>query len=70
MVLTSLGDLPSKSRTREELLAALRAAKYRGVIRTYAFQENGLPVIDGSGGYLWRVEGGAFVYGGPAPLTA
>ncbi|MFD9120970.1 ABC transporter substrate-binding protein [Streptomyces bottropensis] len=70
MVLTSLGDLSPKSRTREELLAALRAAKYRGVIRTYAFQENGLPVIDGSGGYLWRVEGGAFVYGGPAPLTA
>ncbi|MGW1669800.1 bifunctional serine/threonine-protein kinase/ABC transporter substrate-binding protein [Streptomyces sp. NPDC002324] len=70
MVLTSLGDLPSESRTREELLAALRAAKYRGIIRTYAFQENGLPVIDGSGGYLWRVEGGAFVYGGPAPLTA
>jgi hypothetical protein len=70
MVLTSLGDLPAKRRTREELLAALRAAEYRGVTRTYAFQKNGLPVIDGSGGHLWHVEGGAFVYGGPAPLTA
>ncbi|MDX3643733.1 bifunctional serine/threonine-protein kinase/ABC transporter substrate-binding protein [Streptomyces sp. MB09-02B] len=70
MVLTSLADLPSKSRTREELLAALRAAKYQGVTRTYGFQKNGLPVIDGTGGYLWRVENGAFVYGGPAPLTA
>ncbi|MEE1829652.1 bifunctional serine/threonine-protein kinase/ABC transporter substrate-binding protein [Streptomyces sp. SP17KL33] len=70
MMLTSLADLPSRSRTREELLAALRAAKYQGVTRTYGFQKNGLPVIDGTGGYLWRVENGAFVYGGPAPLVA
>ncbi|MEV6379954.1 ABC transporter substrate-binding protein [Streptomyces sp. NPDC051773] len=70
MVLTSLADLPSRSRTREDLLAALRAVKYQGITRTYAFQKNGLPVIDGTGGYLWRVENGAFVYGGPAPLTA
>ncbi|MDX3862873.1 bifunctional serine/threonine-protein kinase/ABC transporter substrate-binding protein [Streptomyces europaeiscabiei] len=70
MVLKSLGDLPSKSRTREELLAALRAVKYQGITRTYGFQKNGLPLIDGTGGYLWRVEDGAFVYGGPAPLTA
>ncbi|WEH13794.1 bifunctional serine/threonine-protein kinase/ABC transporter substrate-binding protein [Streptomyces sp. VNUA24] len=70
MVLKSLAGLPSKGRTRENLLAALRAAKYKGVTRTYAFQKNGLPVIDGTGGYLWRVEDGAFVYGGPAPLTA
>ncbi|ULR56334.1 branched-chain amino acid ABC transporter substrate-binding protein [Streptomyces deccanensis] len=69
MVLTSLADLPSRSRTREELLGALRAAKYQGVTRTYGFQKNGLPVIDGTGGYLWRVENGAFVYGGPAPLV-
>ncbi|WP_327747804.1 bifunctional serine/threonine-protein kinase/ABC transporter substrate-binding protein [Streptomyces europaeiscabiei] len=70
MVLKSLGDLPSKSRTREELLAALRAAQYQGVTRTYGFQKNGLATIDGTGAYLWRVEDGAFVYGGPAPLTA
>ncbi|MFM9693347.1 bifunctional serine/threonine-protein kinase/ABC transporter substrate-binding protein [Streptomyces europaeiscabiei] len=70
MVLKSLGDLPSKSRTREELLAALRAVKYQGVTRTYGFQKNGLPTIDGTGAYLWRVEDGSFVYGGPAPLTA
>ncbi|WNZ06810.1 bifunctional serine/threonine-protein kinase/ABC transporter substrate-binding protein [Streptomyces sp. 11x1] len=70
MVLTSLAELPAKSRSREELLAALRAAEYQGVTRTYGFQKNGLPVIDGTGGYLWRVADGAFVYGGPAPLTA
>ncbi|MFF7389220.1 bifunctional serine/threonine-protein kinase/ABC transporter substrate-binding protein [Streptomyces scabiei] len=70
MVLTSLADLPAERRTREELLAALRAAKYQGVTRTYGFQKNGLPVIDGTGGYLWRVTDGAFEYGGPAPLTA
>ncbi|WP_217178524.1 bifunctional serine/threonine-protein kinase/ABC transporter substrate-binding protein [Streptomyces sp. AC495_CC817] len=70
MVLTSLADLPAERRTREELLAALRAAKYQGVTRTYSFQKNGLPVIDGTGGYLWRVTDGAFEYGGPAPLTA
>ncbi|MBP5880183.1 bifunctional serine/threonine-protein kinase/ABC transporter substrate-binding protein [Streptomyces scabiei] len=70
LVLKSLADLPSKDRTRENLLVALRAAKYKGVTRTYAFQKNGLPVIDGTGGYLWRVEDGAFVYGGPASLAA
>ncbi|MGW0845463.1 bifunctional serine/threonine-protein kinase/ABC transporter substrate-binding protein [Streptomyces sp. NPDC002787] len=70
MVLTSLADLPSKNRTREELLAALRAAQYQGVTRKYAFQKNGLPVVDGTGGHLWHIENGAFVYGGPAPLTA
>ncbi|MDX3631060.1 ABC transporter substrate-binding protein [Streptomyces europaeiscabiei] len=70
MVLKSLGNLPAKSRTREELLAALRAAQYQGVTRTYGFQKNGLATIDGTGAYLWRVEDGAFVYGGPAPLTA
>ncbi|MDX2527331.1 hypothetical protein [Streptomyces europaeiscabiei] len=42
----------------------------QGITRTYGFQKNGLPLIDGTGGYLWRVEDGAFVYGGPAPLTA
>lgn len=70
LVLTSLKGLPSGSRTREKLLAALRAAKYKGVTRTYAFQKNGMPVLDGTGGHLWRVEDGVFVYGGPAPLTA
>jgi ABC-type branched-subunit amino acid transport system substrate-binding protein len=70
LVLKSLAGLPSKDRGRENLLAALRAAKYKGITRAYAFQKNGLPVIDGTGGYLWRVEDGAFVYGGPAPLAA
>ncbi|WP_419596566.1 branched-chain amino acid ABC transporter substrate-binding protein [Streptomyces brasiliscabiei] len=71
LVLTSLAGLPAKGRTREDLFAALLAAKYEGITRTYAFQEkNGLPAIDGTGGHLWRVEDGAFVYGGPAPLTA
>ncbi|WP_200307255.1 bifunctional serine/threonine-protein kinase/ABC transporter substrate-binding protein [Streptomyces adelaidensis] len=68
MVLKTLADLPAKGRTRTELLAALRAVKYKGVTRTFAFQKTGLPVIDGTGGFLWRVEDGAFVYGGPAPL--
>ncbi|MBZ3905818.1 ABC transporter substrate-binding protein [Streptomyces scabiei] len=71
LVLTSLAGLPAKGRTREDLFAALLAAKYEGITRTYAFQEKtGLPAIDGTGGHLWRVEDGAFVYGGPAPLTA
>lgn len=69
LVLTTLAGLAPKNRTREELLAALLAAKYQGVTRTYGFQKNGLPTIDGTGGFLWRVENGAFVYGGPAPLS-
>ncbi|MFF6783343.1 ABC transporter substrate-binding protein [Streptomyces sp. NPDC012510] len=70
MVLKTLAELPAKKRTREELLAGLRAAEYQGITRKYAFQKNGLPVIDGTGGFVWHVEDGAFVYGGPAPLQA
>ncbi|MGW0706338.1 bifunctional serine/threonine-protein kinase/ABC transporter substrate-binding protein [Streptomyces sp. NPDC002643] len=70
MVLTTLAGLSARSRTREELLAALFAAKYQGVTRSYGFQKTGLPVIDGTGGHLWRVENGTFVYDGPAPLQA
>ncbi|MGW0942443.1 bifunctional serine/threonine-protein kinase/ABC transporter substrate-binding protein [Streptomyces sp. NPDC002623] len=69
MLLKSLSGLPTKGRTREKLLAALRAVKYEGITKQYAFQQNGQLVIDGNGGYLWRVEQGDFVYGGPAPLT-
>ncbi|MEV1069425.1 bifunctional serine/threonine-protein kinase/ABC transporter substrate-binding protein [Streptomyces sp. NPDC050263] len=69
MLLKSLSGLPATGRTREALLAAVRAVKYEGITKPFAFQNTGRIVIDGTGGYLWRVEQGDFVYGGPAPLT-
>ncbi|SHI26221.1 bifunctional serine/threonine-protein kinase/ABC transporter substrate-binding protein [Streptomyces sp. 3214.6] len=69
MLLKALAALPSKDRTREKLLTAVRAGKYEGITKPFAFQATGLMVIDGTGGFLWRVEQGDFVYGGPAPLT-
>ncbi|TQK42746.1 ABC-type branched-subunit amino acid transport system substrate-binding protein [Streptomyces sp. SLBN-118] len=70
MVLKALANLPAKSRTRKELLAAVRAIKYQGVTKPFAFDKIGHMVIDGTGVFLWRVEKGRFVYGGPAPHTA
>lgn len=69
MLLKALSGLPSKSRTRENLLAAVRAGTYEGITKVFAFQNTGQIVIDGTGGFLWRVEQGDFVYGGPAPIT-
>ncbi|MFF3201967.1 bifunctional serine/threonine-protein kinase/ABC transporter substrate-binding protein [Streptomyces sp. NPDC002962] len=69
MLLTALSGLPAKSRTRTNLLAAVRAAKYQGVTKAFAFEKTGQLVVDGTGGFLWHVEQGDFVYGGPAPIT-
>ncbi|MFD5517319.1 ABC transporter substrate-binding protein [Streptomyces sp. NPDC127066] len=69
MLLKALAGLPSKSRTRQNLLTAVRGGKYKGITKTFAFEKNGMMVIDGTGGFLWRVDHGAFVYDGPAPLT-
>ncbi|MFE2297004.1 bifunctional serine/threonine-protein kinase/ABC transporter substrate-binding protein [Streptomyces sp. NPDC059445] len=70
MLLKALAGLPSKGRTRENLLTAVRAGKYEGITRTFAFDKTGMIALDGTGGFLWRVDQGAFVYDGPAPLTA
>ncbi|MEU9306525.1 ABC transporter substrate-binding protein [Streptomyces sp. NPDC048256] len=69
MLLKAMTGLPAKSRTRANLLAAVRAAKYQGITKAFAFEKTGQLVIDGTGGFLWRVEQGDFVYGGPAPIT-
>ncbi|WP_406835244.1 bifunctional serine/threonine-protein kinase/ABC transporter substrate-binding protein [Streptomyces sp. AHU1] len=70
MLLKALAGLPSKSRTRQNLLTAVQGGKYQGITKTFAFQKTGMMAIDGTGGFLWRVDKGAFVYDGPAPLTA
>ncbi|MFE1440524.1 bifunctional serine/threonine-protein kinase/ABC transporter substrate-binding protein [Streptomyces sp. NPDC058739] len=70
MLLKALAALPSKGRTRQDLLASVRKGKYEGITKNIAFQENGMMAIDGSGAYVWRVDQGGFVYDGPAPLTA
>lgn len=70
MVLKALAGLSAESRTRKELLAAVRAIKYQGITRTFAFQKTGQVVPDGTGVSLWRVDKGRFVYGGPAPFAA
>ncbi|MEE1757512.1 bifunctional serine/threonine-protein kinase/ABC transporter substrate-binding protein [Streptomyces sp. SP18CS02] len=70
MLLKALSTLPKGRRTREDLLAAVRAATYRGITKAFAFQPNAASlVIDGTGVFLWRVERGRFVYAGPAPLA-
>ncbi|KQX82253.1 bifunctional serine/threonine-protein kinase/ABC transporter substrate-binding protein [Streptomyces sp. Root1310] len=75
MLLKALSGLPAKKRTRENLLETVRTGKYEGITKAFAFQETGdmartgLMAIDGTGGFLWQVEQGDFVYGGPAPLT-
>ncbi|MGW1536307.1 bifunctional serine/threonine-protein kinase/ABC transporter substrate-binding protein [Streptomyces aureus] len=69
MLLKALAGLPSKNRTRQGLLKAVQGGTYEGITKKFAFK-NGMMVIDGTGGYIWRVEQGAFVYDGPAPLTA
>ncbi|MEU5247835.1 bifunctional serine/threonine-protein kinase/ABC transporter substrate-binding protein [Streptomyces asoensis] len=75
MLLKALAALPAKRRTRANLLAAVQTGKYQGITKQFAFEQTGqmaktgLMVIDGTGGFLWRVEKGGFVYGGPAPLT-
>lgn len=72
MLLKALSGLPAKKRTRANLLAAVRAGKYEGVTKPFAFQQTdplGLMTIDGNGCHLWRVAQGDFVYDGPAPLT-
>lgn len=69
MLLKALAGLPSKGRTRQNLLTAVRDGKYQGITKKFAFEKNGMIVIDGTGGFLWRVDHGAFVYDGPAPLT-
>ncbi|WP_346779647.1 branched-chain amino acid ABC transporter substrate-binding protein [Streptomyces sp. S3(2020)] len=63
----TLRSLSLKSRTRQNLATALRAGSYTGIARNLAFdKETGALVIDGSGVYLWRVEGGRFAYQGVA----
>ncbi|GGX56176.1 bifunctional serine/threonine-protein kinase/ABC transporter substrate-binding protein [Streptomyces fructofermentans] len=69
MLLDALAGLPSKGRTRQGLLTAVRTGKYEGITKTFAFEKNGMMVLDGTGGFLWRVDQGRFVYDGPAPLT-
>ncbi|MFE1292233.1 bifunctional serine/threonine-protein kinase/ABC transporter substrate-binding protein [Streptomyces sp. NPDC058751] len=70
MLLKALAGLPSKSRTRQNLLTAVRDGKYEGITKTFAFEKTGMIVIDSTGGFLWRVDQGRFVYDGPAPITA
>ncbi|MCQ9134661.1 bifunctional serine/threonine-protein kinase/ABC transporter substrate-binding protein [Streptomyces hilarionis] len=75
MLLKALSGLPAKNRTRENLLTAVQTGRYVGITKVFAFEQKGqmartgLMAIDGTGGFLWRVEQGDFVYGGPAPLT-
>ncbi|MEH0511612.1 ABC transporter substrate-binding protein [Streptomyces sp. B21-106] len=76
MLLKALSGLPAKSRTRENLHEAVLTGKYQGITKQFGFDlstpqlaRSGLMAVDGTGGFLWRVEKGGFVYDGPAPLT-
>ncbi|WP_328664970.1 bifunctional serine/threonine-protein kinase/ABC transporter substrate-binding protein [Streptomyces sp. NBC_00328] len=63
-----LRSLTAGRRTRQNLTTALRSATYKGISRNLAFDKTtGALVIDGSGVYLWKVDGGRFAYQGVAP---
>ncbi|MFI7415617.1 bifunctional serine/threonine-protein kinase/ABC transporter substrate-binding protein [Streptomyces sp. NPDC049627] len=64
----TLRSLSVGRRTRQTLTTALRSGSHKGIARNLAFtKETGALVADGSGVYLWKVEGGRFAYQGPAP---
>nr|WP_308426867.1 bifunctional serine/threonine-protein kinase/ABC transporter substrate-binding protein [Streptomyces xantholiticus] len=68
LAVKSLGSLTAARRTRQSLTTALRSATYKGIARNFAFDKTtGTLVIDGSGVYLWKVDGGRFAYQGVAP---
>ncbi|MFD9221749.1 bifunctional serine/threonine-protein kinase/ABC transporter substrate-binding protein [Streptomyces sp. NPDC060064] len=68
LAVKSLGSLTAGRRTRQNLTTALRSATYKGITRNFAFDKTtGTLVIDGSGVYLWKVDGGRFAYQGVAP---
>ncbi|WP_137230596.1 bifunctional serine/threonine-protein kinase/ABC transporter substrate-binding protein [Streptomyces sp. BPSDS2] len=52
--------------TRSTLTAALAAARYEGISRTYAFDEERQQLV-GQDAHLYRVEDGRIRYLGPAP---
>ncbi|GGW92022.1 bifunctional serine/threonine-protein kinase/ABC transporter substrate-binding protein [Streptomyces chartreusis] len=65
----TLRSLSVVRRTRQTLATALRSGSHKGIARNLAFsKETGALVADGSGVYLWKVEGGRFAYQGPAPF--
>ncbi|MFF4349244.1 bifunctional serine/threonine-protein kinase/ABC transporter substrate-binding protein [Streptomyces sp. NPDC001530] len=67
LAVKSLRSLTSGRRTRQNLTTALRSATYKGISRNFAFnQKTGALVVDGSGVYLWKVDGGRFAYQGVA----
>ncbi|MFI7504773.1 bifunctional serine/threonine-protein kinase/ABC transporter substrate-binding protein [Streptomyces sp. NPDC049687] len=68
LAVRGLRSLAAGRRTRQDLTTALRSATYKGISRNLAFDSTtGALVIDGSGVYLWKVEGGRFAYQGVAP---
>jgi ABC-type branched-subunit amino acid transport system substrate-binding protein len=68
LAVRSLRSLTAGRRTRQNLTTALRSATYKGISRNFAFDKTtGSLVVDGSGVYLWKVDGGRFAYQGVAP---
>lgn len=69
LAVNTLRSLSVGRRTRQTLATALRSGSHKGIARNLAFtEETGALVADGSGVYLWKVQGGRFAYQGPAPF--
>ncbi|WP_443063678.1 bifunctional serine/threonine-protein kinase/ABC transporter substrate-binding protein [Streptomyces sp. NBC_00663] len=67
MTVRSLSKLTSGQITRSNLTTALRSATYKGITKNFAFdKDTGVLTIDGTGVYLWKVDGGRFAYQGVA----
>ncbi|WP_405742372.1 bifunctional serine/threonine-protein kinase/ABC transporter substrate-binding protein [Streptomyces sp. NBC_00028] len=71
MTVQSLSELASGQVTRSKLTTALRSATYKGITKNFAFnKDTGILTIDGTGVYLWKVDGGRFAYQGVASFQA
>ncbi|MFD4032550.1 bifunctional serine/threonine-protein kinase/ABC transporter substrate-binding protein [Streptomyces sp. NPDC058637] len=66
LVIDALAAFPERP-SRTALVARIAKSTYKGVSRTYAFDEK--QILVGKDAYLYRVENGRYRFVGPAPKT-
>ncbi|WP_405387657.1 bifunctional serine/threonine-protein kinase/ABC transporter substrate-binding protein [Streptomyces sp. NBC_01102] len=64
LVIDALGAFPERP-SRTALVARIARSTYKGISRTYAFDEK--QILVGKDAYLYRVENGRYRFVGPAP---
>ncbi|MGW4232748.1 bifunctional serine/threonine-protein kinase/ABC transporter substrate-binding protein [Streptomyces sp. NPDC004980] len=66
LVIDALAAFPKRP-SRTALVARIAKSTYKGISRTYAFDEK--QILVGKDAYLYRVENGRYRFVGPAPKT-